>query len=238
MTPADPYAEDDAAYVMGALTPGRRREYEAHLVGCPRCTAAVGELSGLPGLLGLVSASQVDDRPADPGPVPDTVLPGLVRRARHERRRRSLLVAAGSALVAACLVVGVVVAVGSGGSTPDGTRGPGVVVTALAAVTPVPVRATVRFQPVSWGTRIEVTCTYTAPPTGRAHAATAGGAAQTYRLVVIPQGGGAPESVVDWQSLPDREVTANGTMALTIRQVAAVQLQSGDGTVLLQGIPG
>ena len=35
----DPYAEWDAAYVLGALSPAERLEFEGHLSGCGRCRA-------------------------------------------------------------------------------------------------------------------------------------------------------------------------------------------------------
>ena len=40
----------DAAYVLGALSGAEKREFEAHLATCPRCSAAVAELSGIPAL--------------------------------------------------------------------------------------------------------------------------------------------------------------------------------------------
>ena len=51
---SDRFATWDAAYVLGALSPAERREYEEHLAGCPACQAAVSELAGLPGLLAQV----------------------------------------------------------------------------------------------------------------------------------------------------------------------------------------
>ncbi|WP_308467002.1 anti-sigma factor family protein [Rathayibacter soli] len=63
----DRYAEWDAAYVLGALSPNERLEFEAHLSGCARCASAVADLAGLPGLL-----SALDDDEAlvmlDAGP--------------------------------------------------------------------------------------------------------------------------------------------------------------------------
>ena len=51
----DRYSAWDAAYVLGALSPVERREFEEHLAGCPTCQAAVSELAGLPGLLAQVA---------------------------------------------------------------------------------------------------------------------------------------------------------------------------------------
>ncbi|MEV0356280.1 zf-HC2 domain-containing protein [Nocardia sp. NPDC050697] len=50
----DDYTTWDAAYVLGSLTRAERLEFEEHLEGCSRCRAAVAELAGMPGLLGLV----------------------------------------------------------------------------------------------------------------------------------------------------------------------------------------
>lgn len=51
---ADRFATWDAPYVLGALIPAERREYEAHLDECQDCRAAVAEIAGLPGLLARV----------------------------------------------------------------------------------------------------------------------------------------------------------------------------------------
>ena len=51
----DKFAQWDAAYVLGALSPAERREFEEHLATCPHCQAAVSELAGIPGLLAQVS---------------------------------------------------------------------------------------------------------------------------------------------------------------------------------------
>ena len=41
----DKFAQWDAAYVLGALSPAERREFEEHLASCPSCQAAVSELA-------------------------------------------------------------------------------------------------------------------------------------------------------------------------------------------------
>jgi anti-sigma factor RsiW len=45
----DAYVEYDGAYVLGALSPSEREEFESHLQTCPECRARVAELSDLPG---------------------------------------------------------------------------------------------------------------------------------------------------------------------------------------------
>ena len=51
----DKFAQWDAAYVLGGLSPAERREFEEHLASCPSCQAAVTELAAVPGLLAQLS---------------------------------------------------------------------------------------------------------------------------------------------------------------------------------------
>ena len=42
---------NDGAYLLGAITPAQRAEFERHLAGCPQCRESVAQLAVLPGLL-------------------------------------------------------------------------------------------------------------------------------------------------------------------------------------------
>ena len=95
-----PFAHDDAAYVLGALSPVERLDFERHLGGCDDCTRAVRELAGLPGLLRRVEASVQEHPPVDE-PVPDTLLPTWSHEVRRARRRRTCAAAGSAAVVAA-----------------------------------------------------------------------------------------------------------------------------------------
>ena len=105
----DRYAEWDAAYVLGSLTPDERLEYERHLETCDRCTAAVAELVGLPGLLAKLPADQAveiaepDGRHDTP---PESTLASVAHRVRHRRRRRRAWVAATAGLAVVAAVLG------------------------------------------------------------------------------------------------------------------------------------
>lgn len=97
----DPYGEWDAAYVLGALSPADRREYEHHLADCPQCAAAVASFAGLPGILSAVPReTSVELLGPATLATPATLLPGLVRAARAHRRRARTRVAAALALTA------------------------------------------------------------------------------------------------------------------------------------------
>ena len=99
-------AHSDAAYVLGALSPADRLEFERHLPGCERCRRSVAELAGLPGLLGRVPVEQVE-APLPFEPLPATVLPALVAVVRREQRRKTVLVVLGAAAAIAVVALGV-----------------------------------------------------------------------------------------------------------------------------------
>ncbi|MGN6575193.1 MAG: anti-sigma factor family protein, partial [Nocardioides sp.] len=81
------YAHLDGSYVLGALSPVERQDYERHLDDCPSCARAVQELAGLPGLLGKTDLAAIES-PAVEAPLPDTLLPHLVHEVRRQQRRR------------------------------------------------------------------------------------------------------------------------------------------------------
>jgi hypothetical protein len=129
----DPYREWDGAYVLGALAPAERREYERHLAACAACRAAVGEIAGMPGVLGTVAPQERaallapgaghDGGPAghdDGAGLAVVPLAGVAAAARRSRaRRRSLLAAAAAALVAGGVTGGVALAGGFAPGGPD-----------------------------------------------------------------------------------------------------------------------
>ena len=51
------HEHDDGAYVLGALSPAERAQYERHLATCSFCREAVAEIAVLPGLLGRLDPS-------------------------------------------------------------------------------------------------------------------------------------------------------------------------------------
>ncbi|GGK20999.1 hypothetical protein GCM10010124_11880 [Pilimelia terevasa] len=85
-----PHAHSDASYVLGALGPAERTEYEQHLETCPDCREAVAEIAVLPGLLARL----------DPGTAEDLLArePGLLPGPRDGGGRATALPPAPSAL--------------------------------------------------------------------------------------------------------------------------------------------
>jgi hypothetical protein len=237
----DPFTDYDAAYVMGALDPQDRRAYEAHLSTCAKCTAAVAELAGLPGLLAQVPTEQMLAPRGDPEPVPDTMLPRLAAALHRERRRRRRWTSVVSVAAAACLVTGVVLATGAlSGSDADSPPsaqsgpvrpGPAGALT-MTASKPVPVTATVQLNQVAWGTRVNLTCTYEG-----ATAAEGQRAAKTYRLVVVPRQGGPVQQVAQWTALAGLTETPSGSTDLKPSEISDIRLLNSQGDTLLHVSP-
>ncbi len=88
------HAEQDGAYVLGALSPAERLDFERHLATCEECARSVRELAGLPGLLSRVDAAVLEE-PSDAAapPVPDALLTNLVREVSRTQRRRRFVTA-------------------------------------------------------------------------------------------------------------------------------------------------
>jgi hypothetical protein len=228
-----PFSDDDGAYVLGALSPNERLEFERHLDGCEACKRSIRELAGLPGLLGRVDAAVLEHPPVDE-PLPDTLLPVLSREVRRKGRRRTLaasgLAAAAVAAVATALVPVVVAKVG-GADTPSAAASspsPGIVSEPMAAVGEVPVQASVSLEPVTWGTRLWLTCTYEPddveydlPP------------AVDYTLFVRTRTGHT-ERVGSWRSVGGQTMRLTAATSTRRGDISSVEVRTPDGRVVLR----
>lgn len=233
------FAQDDGAYVLGALTPAERREFERHLTGCTDCTHAVAELAGLPGLLGAVDASVVEHPQVD-DPVPATPLPGLLREVRRARRRRGWAAAGLGAAAAAAAAVAITVAVVRPGgddpgarptpsvtSSPTASSDPGPAPRPMRPVGDVPVRATVTVEQVTWGTRLGLVCTYDTRSVPYALPPEV-----DYTLYVRTRDGRA-ERVGSWRSVDGQPMRLTAGTAADVEELGSVEVRTADGRVVL-----
>jgi hypothetical protein len=227
------YADWDAAYVLGALPPAEREEYERHIARCPECTRALAELLPMPGLLRRVDA---DDREAllagtSPAAPPADLERRLVEAARAESadagrptplpwwRRRRTQIAVGLA-AAAAVVAAVVVPL----ATQD-EPAPSTTSLRLQQTVASPLSATVALTRTGWGTRIDMTCFY-AGERGSEES-------RDYGLYVIDSDGGAHE-VSSWWAGPGEEARTTGSLDVPVDQLRTVEVRASDGrTVLL-----
>jgi hypothetical protein len=228
----DPFMEDDAAYVMGALTPEDRRAFEAHLLDCPRCRQSVDELSGVTDLLEKVPLARVLQPGKVPEAPPDLLLPLLIGAARAERRRRAVRTALSGAVAASVIALAIVIGVTQTGSTPPATPPAGATV-AMTAVRPAAVEATLQLAPAPWGTRVSLDCRWVNTPAG-----TDPNVKKVYRLVAVPRDGGAEQVLAQWAVLPGQDAKVTGSTNLATSRIATIELRAvADDSLLLQASP-
>ncbi|MCV7431760.1 anti-sigma factor family protein [Mycolicibacterium bacteremicum] len=221
----DPYISWDAAYILGALSPAERREFEAHLTGCVHCRAAVGELTGMPALLGKLDPAEVQSLDTEPMPRPE-LRDQIVGRVRARRRRSRRLATAALGLVAALLVFALVAVIRpeTVGLQPGSGQQPAML--EMVKVAQTPINAGIAVSGYSWGTRIDMACSYgdwgqrDAPP-------------QNLGMVVVGRDGSRTQ-IATWLGLSGATALPSGNTPLRPSEIASVQLVSvDDGTVLL-----
>jgi hypothetical protein len=233
----DEYATWDAAYVLGALSDVDRREFEGHLSTCPACHRAVGELAAMPGLLGQLTRADVES--IDESGSLDDGLPGLrtevlgslLDTVSGRRRRARMLAWTGSCAAAAAVATGLFVAVRPGPvASPPARQASAASTLSMAPVKPSPLTATVNLVSHSWGTGIELNCTYATEP------ADAGQHDDGDRLAMVAVGrDGSHTQLATWIARPGIVASTAGSVSLPVDQIASVQVVSADsGDVLLQ----
>ncbi len=239
-----PKLVESGVYVLGALPPGQRLDYERHLTTCAECRAEVGDLAVLPGLLGRLDEETVAmfTNPAEPAPA--TVVPMALGRIRRQRRNRRLGTLAG-ALAAACLaVLAIVLVPGPAGSpvlsgpgpSPSATLGTGSPSPGGVSHAMVPVAgedrltATVTLTPTDGGTRIDVVCYYTGPLQAPEYHGTEPG----FALYAVPVKAGPAQLISSWRAWPGELVNAPGMSWWRTAGIARLELRDEGNNVLMQ----
>jgi anti-sigma factor RsiW len=226
----DEYAMWDAAYVLGSLSSVGRREFEAHLAGCPLCPSAIGELSGLPALLSqldradMAAIDEANRRDVDQLP-PDELLPTLLAKVNWRRRRSAIVTWTAGAAAAAVLAVGVFV--GAAGPSPTSTPTPqaSVAVQSMAQVGTNRLASTVSLTRQQWGTFISLNCVCLAPVNS-----------DHDNLAMVAVGrDGSHTRLATWVANPGHTATPAGSISTPVDEIASVQVISADsGQVLLE----
>lgn len=227
----DAYATWDAAYVLGSLSSAERREYEAHLESCDRCRAALGEISGVPALLAMLDAADVQaiESRQEPPPLRPELRQQVLDRVRWRRRRSRLLTTAAVGLAAALLAVGMVIAIRPGiVGLQSGTTEIGAQALPMDKLTETPFSATVALSSFAWGTRIDMACSYGDWSGG-------GGPPPSNLGMVVVSRDGSRAQIATWLGMSGATALPSGNTPVPIGDIAAVQLVSADnGRVLLE----
>ena len=234
------HEHDDGAYVLGALSPEDRIAFERHLPGCPECAQSVRELAGLPGLLARVPVDILDPEQL-PMPVPDTLLPALVRRVHRSQRRRTWIT---GGLVAAAAAIGD----RRGGDLHDEPRRrraagrrihartdrithSGTHPAAPVLMTPVgsePISGWLSLTQVGWGTRLDLECSY-----AQESDAYGDPSWSSYTCTCTPLTAGT-EQVASWKAVPGKTIRLGRATASDPDDITNVEVRTAAGATVLQ----
>jgi hypothetical protein len=214
---SSPLCRDDAAYLLGALSPSDRREFETHLADCAACQRSVQQLAGLPGLLAKVQPADFSS-PAEPPP--SSLLPALTAAVRQERTRRRWR--AGALAVAAAFAV-VLLAFGVRGAFFSSSPPAGV---AMSSVRETPVEATAQLTDKPWGTQIQLLCHYDTSPAY-------GSQPRTYTLVVTDRAG-ATQQVATWRVVPSGLSKVTASTGWRRSDISRLEIRAPDGSPVLK----
>lgn len=231
------HAHEDAAYVLGALSPEDRVAFERHLPTCADCAQSVRELAGIPGLLARVPVEIVDPDQLPP-PVPDTLRPALVRRVRRAQRRRQWVTAGLAGVAAAATVAAVGFAtLGGDDSRPSAAPTPTPVPTSAPSTAPPeamrpvgdePISGWVSLTQVGWGTRLDLTCTYAEVSSDYADPTWS-----TYSMLVHTADG-TVEQVASWKALPGRTMRLSAATSADRDDIVSVEVRTSAGEPVLE----
>ena len=225
----DRYITWDASYVLGALSPAERREFEVHLETCARCRGAVAELTGMPALLAMVGLDEVDaldHQPPDP-PLRPELRVQVLDEVRLRRRRSRWVTTAAVGLAAALLAIGLVVVIrpetlGLQQGSPQA-----VAMLEMSKVSETPINASIAMSTYTWGTRIDMACSY--GDWGQRDVP-----AQNLGMVVVGRDGSRTQ-IATWLGLSGATALPSGNVPMPAHEIASVQLVSADdGKVLLE----
>ncbi|WP_157155673.1 anti-sigma factor [Diaminobutyricimonas sp. LJ205] len=224
------FAQWDSAYVLGALSPSERSEYEEHLATCTECRRAVAELTPMPGLLARLSGDRANALLEDPDAAtlsPPTDMVDRIRQQQKVRRTRRIWVwtAATAASVAALILLATIIVPLTLGRPADAQS------FALESLTEAPISATVTLTPVGWGTRIDLSCTY------EGEAADAPEQGWPYALYITDDNGKLSE-VSSWRASPGETARLEAGTAIDLDDIAAVEIRPVDSDrTLMRGVP-
>lgn len=250
------FAQWDAGYVLGALSPSDRRDFEAHLDDCADCRRAIAELAPTVGLLSRISAedaASVDAAGVDAAGVDgarvDTAGVGGAGVGGGDPGDGATRAADAPDVVDAVAVISlarerarrrrrlrIVALVAAAVLVVAAVAVPLSVSTflprptasfALQSTSGVPLEAQVALTSVAWGTRIELDCRY--PEDDESDAPADG---WTYALTVVDSAGEASD-VSTWRSKPGANARLQAGTALDLSDIRSIEIRTASGKVLM-----
>jgi len=230
------HEHDDGAYVLGALSPSERAEYESHLATCSFCREAVADISALPDLLSRLDAKEfaklldptLTSGEGHPGAsLRDwatsewaTLAPEAKRRKKGKTFRVRVLSTAAAGVLVALGAVGVLAWTRDNAAPAAPPSGPAIAMTALPGSSPV--AASVRLTSSNGGTKVDLLCNYSSAAT------------RPYTFRLIGYGPDAEkEQLGSWQASPGAEFSMSAVTHFGRGSLSRLELVQYDGKVLL-----
>ena len=162
--------------------------------------------------------ADLDTRASDPEDSKVVSLLAAAERKRIREQRRRRFVTAGVGLVAAALAL----VVGLG--LPKWTADPGPDYVAMTpAAQNLPITADLALTPDGDGTLVTMRCQYTGEP----------GSKRSYKLMVVPKGGGEAEQVTDWTASHGDKFQIDGHSAHKTSDIDRVEIWNVENRVLM-----
>lgn len=215
------------AYVLGSLDPAERATVDAHLRGCASCRDELASFAALPGLMGRLSATEVQAE--DMGP-PGSLLPRTLaaveaeRAAGRDRLRRwrgaalgVSALAAAAGLTAALVLPGVLTPPSTAPRSPVTGRP---LVAAQVGATGVPAAGVLALEGRPWGTQVHLTLR-DLPREGSFTA-----------WAIDAQGSRTPAAT--WRATGNGRADVTGAAALDPGAVSGLEIMSSDGRRVLR----
>jgi hypothetical protein len=110
------WRESLGAYALGQLSDEERARLDAHLEGCPSCSAELQQLTALVGPMSLADPARFEESPALPRGLAGRVSGAIGRERRSRRRRRTSFGLAFAGATAAAVTAVLAIFVLGGGS--------------------------------------------------------------------------------------------------------------------------
>lgn len=226
MSMPDSYAEWDAAYVLGALSPAERHAFEEHLAGCARCRGAVAELAAMPGLLAQVPISDaLSSDLVESEPMPQFIAPAMP----PSRRARTAVGVAIAVLALILAAVGGFWVRGVVDDPPEPAPSASSFRLAFTAVVPSQMTAVIDIAARGPETDLQVECQYAAgsyPGSGEAD----------YSIYVVDRTGRAT-LLKTWTAKPGKVMHPGALAPLPVAEIQAIEIRAaGSEQILMQVI--
>lgn len=221
----DPFENDDAAYLLGALGGARRAEFENHLSGCAACSARVTALGPLVGRIAAAGDAALAALRSGPVAVDTGRVAELAARVEARRRRHRWMFGGVAGIAAAAAAAFVVVLAVPSARVGPSTEPSNAISREMTPTGISTIRATAAIAAAPWGSEITINCNYV----GTSQYVSG----DVYTLEVVDRSGRSHQ-IGSWTLARSTTARFTSGTALAPAQIRDVTVATADGTVVLR----